>query len=254
MRKLSSALVAAAMIAAVASPAPVHAQLVSTSGSWTNMITPTNGGTTFWDNSSLDGQNCNIGFFLVYPAGGGFGPCNNQAPTDPFVQANAGKLGSGGSFLSNDAFTFAAGSYRVEFLANIAGYQPPSQELWINTAGNVQHTQLYAVGTYPNALTTVFHVDIGSAWYLSAKSVNGNLVYSNSANPDFALFSSTAVNGVSPGGLNDVMFVGYGDRAGDNDFQDLVVRITAVPEPSTYLTLGLGLGVMGLLYRRRRTA
>ncbi|MBL0173156.1 MAG: hypothetical protein IPP90_21230 [Gemmatimonadaceae bacterium] len=55
--------------------------------------------------------------------------------------------------------------------------------------------KLYAVGTYPNALTTVFNVTFNTDWYLGARSAaSGNpWSYSSSVTvPHYALFSERA--------------------------------------------------------------
>lgn len=43
----------------------------------------------------------------------------------------------------------------------------------------------------------------------------------------------------------------FNDRGGDADFDDMVVRVTAVPEPGTYAMLLAGLGLLGYMARRR---
>ncbi|MBL0173578.1 MAG: PEP-CTERM sorting domain-containing protein [Gemmatimonadaceae bacterium] len=244
----------------------IHAQVVTT-GAWNTMVTPNNDLTPFWDGASSDGTNCNVGRFLLYTAGAGFGSCNNQKPTDPFVNANAGRLGTtasapNGSFLGAATanapvgFAFKAGSYQLEFLANIAAYGPPGQELWAFGAGSsgpVQIQKLYAVGSYPSALTSILGVTFATDWFLGARSAaTGNpWLYSNDTNdPHYALFSERGATQDNDGYR---YWAAFGDvPTGDHDFNDLVIQVQAVPEPSTWALMIFGLGALGLAARRRQ--
>jgi len=53
--------------------------------------------------------------------------------------------------------------------------------------------------------------------------------------------------------LQNVAFIGFSDAAApaDHDYQDLVVRVAAVPEPSSVALMGAGLAALLLLVRRR---
>ena len=253
-------------------PKPASAQVVTT-GQWNTMVVPTNNGAPFWDGISSDNPNCNIGFYLLNPSGGGFGPCINQHPTDAFVNANAGRLGMNGntpngSFLSGATanapvgFSFGAGTYQLEFLANISGFGPSGQELWAYSGPSsapLAIQQLYAVGTYPDALTSVFTVTFNSEWYLGARSAEAghDWVYSNAiAAPNFALFNERIV------GADQAFsryWVGFADtpNGGDHDYNDLMVQVqqlsptTIAPEPSTWALMVFGLGSLAVVARRR---
>lgn len=63
--------------------------------------------------------------------------------------------------------------------------------------------------------------------------------------PTFAIFD---------GGNSPYDFIiAYGDGTGDQDFDDMVLGVTAaIPEPETYALLLAGLGVVGFVARRRR--
>jgi hypothetical protein len=266
---------AIALAAVTSAPLTVEAQVVTT-GQWNTMVTPTKDGAPFWDGNSTDnvgGSNCNVGFYLLNPSGGGFGPCLNQHPTDAFVNANAGRLGMtgntpNGSFLSGATasspvgFSFGAGTYRLEFLANISAFGPSGQELWAYSgpaSAPLAVQQLYAVGSYPSAITSVFTVTFNTEWYLGARSAEaGNAWdYSNSvAAPHFALFNE---RGAAAAKDFSRYWVGFADtpNGGDHDYNDLIVQIqqlsptTITPEPSTWALMVFGLGSLGVVARRR---
>lgn len=256
----------AVAVAALLVASSVARAQVSTTGTWNPMVAPTNGGAAFWDNASSDGRQCNIGFFLLYTAGNGYGPCSVQKPTDPFVMGNAGRLGTtggapNGSFLSHAGYSFAAGTYQIDFLGNIAGYDPTGafgQELWAFTDGlngPVALQQFYAVGSYPNGLTTTFSFTSASAWYLGAKHAYGSngWDYSNTlmSNHGWALFSEYDASSANQG-AGERMFAAFGDvPAGDQDYNDLVLQVSSVPEPESLLLIGTGvLGLLVVLKRR----
>ncbi|MBI3789442.1 MAG: PEP-CTERM sorting domain-containing protein [Gemmatimonadetes bacterium] len=266
MHVLSRPRVALALVGASTLPAQVN-----TTGTWSNMVAPNDNSSPFWDHSSFDGTKCNIGFFLLYPAGGGFGTCQLEKPTAAFVNANAGRLGlssSGapnGSMLSQGAYSFAPGHYQIEFLGNIASYGPArGQELWAFGAGSsgpVPLQQFYAVAGGNSGLTTIFNVNMASAWFLGARDANlGNTWdYSNTSTTTsgWALFSSTQLAG-QQGSLGDHMFAAFGDTpSGDQDYNDLIIEVTAsavtaVPEPASIVLVLSGLGGILLVGRRRR--
>ncbi|MBL0173055.1 MAG: PEP-CTERM sorting domain-containing protein [Gemmatimonadaceae bacterium] len=253
----------------MAAPVAADAQVITT-GTWTAMTVPNKNLSPFWDGTSQDiinGSNCNIGFYLLYASGAGYGPCANQKPTDAFVNANAGRLGltagvPNGSFLRGAnidtpiGYAFKAGSYRLELLANTSAFGPSGQELWAYSgplSGPLQVQKLYAVGTYPNALTTVFNVTFNTDWYLGARSAaSGNpWSYSSSVTvPHYALFSERAAGADKDNGR---FWAAFGDiPTGDQDYNDIVLQIQTVPEPSTWALMAFGLGTLGVVGRHRQ--
>lgn len=82
---------------------------------------------SYWNNSSSDGANCNIGFILRNTEGS----CGNQKP--------AGWLGSSGALIGADAkvlqsgagaplrFYFGAGTWEIDLLGRVAGADVPRQ-------------------------------------------------------------------------------------------------------------------------------
>lgn len=54
--------------------------------------------------------------------------------------------------------------------------------------------------------------------------------------------------------MSNVLYIGFDDQVGggDRDFDDFVVRVTAVPEPESWAMMIMGLGLVGAAHRRRR--
>ena len=275
MTRRLCALAVAAVLSAAAMPVALDAQVV-TSGTWTSMVIPDKDAVPFWDGASADainGSSCNVSYFLLYAAGSGYGSCANQQISDAFTNANAGRLGltggmANGSFLSGATtstpveFAFAAGTYRLEFLASVSGFGMSDQQLWAYSgpaSAPVQEQQLYGAGSFTGSGSNVVNVTFNSEWYLGARSAAaGNAwTFSNDvASPRYALFSEVGAADVKDYGR---FWAGFGDTPnGDQDFNDLVLEIqaqslvTTVPEPSTWALMVFGLGTIGVVARRRR--
>jgi hypothetical protein len=54
--------------------------------------------------------------------------------------------------------------------------------------------------------------------------------------------------------MSNVLYLGFDDQigGGDRDFDDFIVKVTAVPEPETWAMMIIGLGLVGAAHRRRR--
>ncbi len=69
--------------------------------------------------------------------------------------------------------------------------------------------------------------------------------------PSFGIFIPTNTVGTYK---SNVLYFGFDDQLNniDDNHDDFILRVTAVPEPSTWLSMILGFGVLGAVARRRR--
>ena len=216
-------------------------------------------GKPYWDNISIDGSNKNVGFFLV------------NAPTAPLADAPGVLPYWGNAF---NSATDSGGAADLNFtLQRTAASSIASLQLEVAQNANINEFGWYNT-TNPAVLNPIFlGPDSASAsnsfspsgqygFYL--KGAGGTYFTQSSLNTagdtnhqHFAIFQQSSTSGAEVYwiGIEDLSVSGLnGAENGAGDYNDMLVRISAVavPEPSTaVLVLGGSLLMLGLRKRRR---
>lgn len=254
--------VSAALVATFAAASGASAQGVYTQGGqWLSGWTPGAQTNEFWNTpNSDDGTKCNIGYFVQ----GNFGPCSNEHPVSfpaSLGWSNATYLAASPAAIANRVVVkFMPGTYNLSFLGQIAGANP-SRLVGIHTidgSGEIDYT----FGSAPESRTIYATKD----WEFTLQSfrpAGAGTFYSNdAATRQFAVFANS--NGANGQYANDWL-VGAEDNScavysaacpglADYNFNDAMVRVTATPEPSSYILMASGLLAIGGAMRRRRAA
>lgn len=259
------------------------ANLVVPNGPWQTVTTPVSttgevitGNTAatnaaYWNNNTNDGTTClNIGCYLT----GATALANSPNLANPSWLGNAD-----GSAVTD--FYFSQGPGSTELLLEVAGFSPNNWLGWYRqgvtlTAAN-RGTDWDVIYTGANAPTLAASFtpsgDFG-LWFLSNYTLNSNATTdlltalgtearftessrntgaAGTTNQYYALFAQTSANTI-PGtvwlGIEDVNFANGSDR----DYNDMVIRLTVVPEPGYYLLLSLGLAGLGWARLRKKSA
>jgi hypothetical protein len=264
------------------------ADSVSISGSDTFINMPSNttfaanttlGNTPYWNNRSLDGAQFNVGYFLTDT--GAFS-------ANTLVPAPAQYLGNtANNNLAPTAFSFlsAASSIQVTILYQNAGANSGAfgTSFGVYDTSNGAQTPIYTAGTVPANVGVITNVSTTASYGFYAttcqNSTNGTNCFTFFSNPSidapvtnfgsgtvveapgshqhFALFTVAGDSNSFYLGYEDSLNggLGFGGTSGfENygDFNDIIVRITTVPEPGTFAFLGLGLVALGLRARKLR--
>lgn len=220
------------------------------SAQWTQGITPAQNGGEFWDNTSSDGTNCNIGFVLL----GNGANCGAQRPVGILPIDLGDQLLSKDYRATNPGFNLFTNTATIKLFADVAG----QNREWGWFTGNT----FTSLNSGPSALTAdgagaLIGNTVGWGLYIDLVSSGRALSTGN----QFAFFAeANGMGGVNTGalrfGAEDINVAqGWGS---DRDFNDISGRLDftggnlEVPEPATYTLMVAGLFGLGVVSRRRK--
>ncbi len=204
---------------------------------WQSSYTTNENGSPYWDNTSSDGSQKNIGYCMAGAASCGM-------PGAPGAIAYWGN--SNGTADLHVTFT-PSGQDTAALQIEIAGYANLNQFGYHDASGD------HILFTGPQGAGATASFQATGAYSFFIVSGDGNTYYTDSSlNSSDSTFQHFSIFGnTTPG----TFWLGAEDLASsssDKDYNDLVVRVSSspVPEPGT-LSL-LGLGVLGVAKRLRR--
>ncbi|MER3474234.1 MAG: hypothetical protein C4335_09435 [Armatimonadota bacterium] len=214
----------------------------SAGAGWQAWSAPNQDGTPYWDNTSRDGNQKNIGYFLSKT--GGF----STHPASPNITPPYWGYADGSADLN---FYFNSPLPQVVRLyIEVAGYHNIN-ELWWYDVSNPANGGLIFPGPAGAGAVAVFSPS--TSFGLKIKTAGGKTYYTQSLlnvgteqqHQHFALFKE------APGAY----WIGIEDKPANSgegfggDYNDMVIRMAVVPEPATVSLFALGL--LPLLRRRK---
>jgi len=215
--------------------------------SWTAANLNENG-SPYWDNTSADGLQKNIGYCLT--ATGGCTTLGVNAPGAISFWGNSFNSGGDTGGTADPSFYFTGGtSSDATVMITIAGNAGINQFGWYEVGTGTQHV-LFNGGTA--GASVMFTPTTSYGFFITG--ANGTWFTQSGLNPNgqtsdqhFAVFSSDQSTYWI--GAEDLPF-----RLSDKDYNDIVVKITPIPEPATLVMFGSGLlGLAGVVRRKLRS-
>ncbi|MBS1852362.1 MAG: DUF4114 domain-containing protein [Acidobacteria bacterium] len=211
-------------------------------GSFQSGWSASNNGSTFFNNASWDGSNLNIGFCV---AGGG--NCNYSGQPGTTLPVFAGtNFSAPGSF-----YISPSGMANASLLLEVAGMANQNEFGWFligSDPTNAANRHVIFSGPQGAGSASNFAPSGDYGFYMLA---GGSTLYTSSlfggaTEQHFAVFQD-----------GNSLWIGIEDlglQSGDKDYNDMVVRVTAVPEPSSIAFLGMGLCAIAAGVRKRFAA
>jgi hypothetical protein len=203
----------------------------------------------YWNNTSFDTPNFGhtIGNYMIagetVDAFGGTGLAFSPADVQWW-----GNASSPGTADSNIAFATPGNQIGTNLRLEVAGNDIFNSFGYYLLSAPGTLIQLYAGSDGPNAVAFFNPGGSPFGFYLTGPGgtfrTDGANIGDTAGNQHFAAFRDTAFPGASESlwlGVEDLPF-----STADRDFQDMIVRIDAVPEPATLLLIGSGLLALGV--------
>ncbi|PIR37964.1 MAG: hypothetical protein COV34_02660 [Candidatus Zambryskibacteria bacterium CG10_big_fil_rev_8_21_14_0_10_42_12] len=137
-------------------------------------------------------------------------------------------------------FSFSAGTYNVTLLTEVAGYAGSNQLGWAPLSNLATFNPIFDGPDSPIMKQTIAPLE---GWAFVINTGGGDVFSSSSIDRFLAMRSAGSTNGWSVG-VEDLR------SPTDYDFNDQIISVEAVPEPTTSLLMGTALIGLALLRKR----